>query len=78
MMILAKIVYWLMSILATAVLLAGIASGQEMPDWWLHALSLVLLAMCVWFVGWVFRYFVRRIWGSTTASNDAQSTVIPH
>ena len=78
MMILAKIVYWLMSILATAVLLAGIASGQEMPDWWLHALSLVLLAMCVWFVGWVFRYFVRRIWGSTMASNDAKSTIIPH
>jgi heme/copper-type cytochrome/quinol oxidase subunit 2 len=84
MMILAKIVYWLMSILAalllalTAVLLAGIASGQEMPDWWLHALSLVLLAICVWFVGWVFRYFVRRIWGSTMASNDAKSTIIPH
>jgi heme/copper-type cytochrome/quinol oxidase subunit 2 len=73
MMILAKIVYRLMSILATlllaltAVLLVDIAYGQEMPDWWLHALSLVLLAICVWLVGWVFRYLVRRISGSTTA-----------
>ena len=72
MMILAKIVYWLMSILAalmlalTAVLLVDIAYGEEMPDWWLHALSLALLAICVWFVGWLFRYFVRRISGSTT------------
>jgi hypothetical protein len=73
MMILAKIVYWLMSILAalllalTAVLLVDIAYGEEMPDWWLHALSLALLAICAWFVGWLFRYFVRRISGSTTA-----------
>jgi hypothetical protein len=73
MMILAKIVYWFMSILAalllalTAVLLVDIAYGEEMPDWWLHALSLALLAIGIWFVGWVFRYFVRRIWGSTTA-----------
>ena len=57
MMILAKIVYWLMSILAalllalTAVLLVDIAYGEEMPDWWLHALSLALLAICAWFVG---------------------------
>ena len=67
MMILAKIVYWLMSVVAilllalTAVLLVSIASGQTMPDWWLHAVSLVLLAVCVWFVGWLFRYVVRRI-----------------
>ena len=73
MMIMAKIVYWLMSILAalllalTAVLLVDIAYGEEMPDWWLHALSLALLAICVWFVGWVFRYFVRRISEATTA-----------
>jgi chromate transport protein ChrA len=73
MMILAKIVYWLMSILAalllalTAVLLVDIAYGEEMPDWWLHALSLALLAICAWFVGRLFRYFVRRISGSTTA-----------
>ena len=73
MMILAKIVYWLMSILAalllalTAVLLLSIASGQDMPDWGLQALSLALLAVCAWFAGWVFRYVVRRIWGSTTA-----------
>jgi heme/copper-type cytochrome/quinol oxidase subunit 2 len=71
MMILAKIVYWLMSFLAalllalTAVLLVDIAYGEEMPNWWLHALSLALLALCVWFVGWIFRYCVWRIWGST-------------
>jgi hypothetical protein len=63
MMILAKIVYWLMSILAalllalTAVLLVDIAYGEEMPDWWLHALSLALLAICVWFVGMVIPIF---------------------
>ena len=73
MILLAKIVYWLMSILAalllawTAALLVSISYGEEMPDWGLHALSLALLAICVWFVGWVFRYVVRRIWGSTTA-----------
>lgn len=73
MMILAKIVYWLMSAVAslllawTAVLLVGIAYGQDMPDWWLHALSLALLAVCVWFAGWIFRYVVRRISGSATA-----------
>jgi hypothetical protein len=86
MMILAKIVYWLMSILAalllalTAVLLVDIAYGEEMPDWWLHALSLALLAISLWFVGWLFRYFVRRIWGSTAAPGQTtpQSTIIPH
>jgi hypothetical protein len=67
MMILANIVYWLMSLLAalllalTAVLLVSIAYGEDMPDWWLQALSLALLALCVWFIGWVFRYIVRRI-----------------
>jgi hypothetical protein len=76
MMMLAKIVYWLVSMLAalllavTAILLIDIASGQEMPDWCLHALSLALLAICVWFVGWVFRCFVRRIWGSTTTPSQ--------
>jgi len=69
MMISAKIVYWLMSVVAvlllalTAVLLVSIASGQEMTDWWLHAVSLALLAVCVWFLGWLFRYVVRRIVG---------------
>jgi hypothetical protein len=69
MMILAKIVYWLMTIIAaallalTAALLVSVASGQDMPDWWLHAVSLALLAVCVWFVGWVFRYVERRIAG---------------
>jgi protein-S-isoprenylcysteine O-methyltransferase Ste14 len=74
MMILAKIIYWLLSIVAalllvlTAVYLVETAyHGQETPDWWLHALSLALLAVCIWFAGWVFRYFVRRIWGLTTA-----------
>jgi heme/copper-type cytochrome/quinol oxidase subunit 2 len=73
MMILARIVYWLMSLVAalllalTALLLVDIAYGEEMPDWWLHALSLALLAACVWFVGWAFRYFVRRLSGSTAA-----------
>jgi hypothetical protein len=69
MMILAKIVYWVLAILAalllvlTAAYLAETAYyGQETPDWWLHALSLALLAVCIWFSGWVFRYFVRRIW----------------
>jgi hypothetical protein len=68
MITLAKTAYWLTSVLAalllaaTAFLLLDIAYGQEMPDWWLHALSLALLAGCVWFVGWVFRYFVWRIW----------------
>jgi heme/copper-type cytochrome/quinol oxidase subunit 2 len=79
MMILAKIVYGLLRILAalllavTAVLLVGVAYGQigkEVPDWWLHALSLALLALCVWFVGWVFRYFVRRIRGSTAVPSQ--------
>jgi hypothetical protein len=71
MMISAKIVYWLMSVVAvlllalTAVLLVSIASGQEMPDWRLHAVSLALLAVCVWFIGWLFRYVVRRIVGQT-------------
>jgi hypothetical protein len=66
MMILAEIVYWLLSALAalllalTAVLLVSIADGLEMPDWWLHAVSLALLAVCIWFVGWIFRYVVRR------------------
>jgi hypothetical protein len=86
MMILAKIVYWLMSILATLLLaltaafLGEIAYGKEMPDWWLHALSLALLAISIWFVGWLFRYFVRRIWGSTTAPGQMtpKSTIIPH
>lgn len=79
MMMLAKIVYWLMSILAalllawTAVLLVSIAYGQEMPDRWLHALSLALLAICVWFAGWVFRYFVQRLWGSTTAPSIVEA-----
>ncbi len=86
MTILAKIVYWLTSMLAalllavTAVLFVGVAYGpfgQEMPDWFLQALSLALLAICVWFVGWVFRYFVRRIWGSTTAPNQAPSRTTP-
>lgn len=71
MMISAKIVYWLMSVVAvlllafTAILLVSIADGQEMPDWWLHAVSLALLAACVWLVGWLFRYVVRRIVGQT-------------
>jgi hypothetical protein len=66
MMILAEIIYWLLSVLAavllalTAVLLVGIANGLDMPDWWLHAVSLALLAVCIWFVGWVLRYVVRR------------------
>jgi CDP-diglyceride synthetase len=86
MMILAKIVYWLLSILAalllalTAVLLVDVACGQvgqEMPDWLLQALSLALLAICIWFVGWVFRYFVRRIWGSTAAPSQAPSQTAP-
>jgi hypothetical protein len=73
MMILGKIVYWLLSIVAilmlalTAVYLVETAYYGETPDWWLHALSFALLAICIWFVGWVFRYFVRRIWGSTAA-----------
>ena len=77
MMILAKIVYGLMSILAalmlalTAAFLVEMVYGHEMPDWWVHALSLALLAICVWFAGWAFRYFVRRIWGSTTAPSQA-------
>src|SRR5262245_11843775 len=57
MMVLAKIVYGLMSILAalllasSALLLVDIyAYGHEMPDWWVHVLSLVLLAIGVWFV----------------------------
>jgi heme/copper-type cytochrome/quinol oxidase subunit 2 len=76
MMILAKIVYWLMSALAalllvlTAAYLVETAYEQEMPDWWLHALSLALLAICIWVVGWLFRYFVRRIWCSTTAPSQ--------
>jgi hypothetical protein len=69
MMILAKIVYWLMSVVAvlllalTAVYLVSIAFGPDTPDWWLHAVSLALLAVCVWFVGWVLRFVVRRIEG---------------
>ena len=70
-MILAKIVYWLMSVVAalllalTAILLVSIADGQGMPDWWLHAVSLALLALCVWFVGWIFRCVVRHMVGQT-------------
>jgi hypothetical protein len=65
MMILAKIVYWLLSI----TLLVVLAYGQDMPGWWVHALSLALLAVSVWFVGWLFRYFVRRV--SITAPSQA-------
>jgi hypothetical protein len=36
-----------------------------MPDWRLHTVSLALLAVCVWFIGWLFRYVVRRIVGQT-------------
>ena len=48
-----------MSILAalllalTAVYLVSIAYGQGRRDWWLHALSLALLAICVWCIGGV-------------------------
>ena len=61
------VIYWLMTVLAavllalTGVLLVSIASRQEMPDWRLDAVSLALLAVCVWFVGRVLRYFVRRL-----------------
>jgi hypothetical protein len=40
------------------------AYGVEVPDWWLNAFSFALLAVCIWFVGWAFRYFVRRVCGS--------------
>jgi TRAP-type C4-dicarboxylate transport system permease small subunit len=66
MMKFARIVYWLLSIVAasllilTAAYLVEIAYSQGAPDWWLHALSLALLAICIWFVGWVFRYVVRK------------------
>jgi CDP-diglyceride synthetase len=69
MMILAKIVYWFMTVVAalllalTIVYLVSIAYGPSTPDWWLHAVSLALLALCVWFVGWAFRSVVRRIVG---------------
>jgi hypothetical protein len=67
MMMFAKIVYWLLSIVAasllvlTAAYLVEIVYSQRAPDWWLHALSLALLAICIWFVGWIFRYVVRKM-----------------
>ncbi len=69
MMTFAKIVYWLLSIVAAAMLVMTAALLVEISysptrapdDWWLHVLSLALLAILIWFAGWLFRYVVRNL-----------------